>query len=166
MSTQILTPRPLHPADFAPYGDVVELGGDHVLINDGRCKRFSDLSALVAEGGRVGISLFQSEVQALPYSCTLLERHPHGSQCFVPMEGCTTLYIVAEDDAGTPVRPKAFVAHGRQAVNIAANTWHGVLTPLSDGGLYTVIDRVDGGPNLEEYPLGMALTVLPGGGAE
>ena len=60
MSTQILTPRPLRPTDFAPYGDVVELGSDHVLINDGRCKRFSDLSALVAEGGRVGISLFQS----------------------------------------------------------------------------------------------------------
>jgi ureidoglycolate lyase len=162
VSTQILTPRPLRPADFAQFGDVVEVGGDHVLINDGRCKRFTDLSALVADGGRVGVSLFQSEVQALPYTCTLLERHPHGSQCFVPMEGCETLYIVAEDEDGTPVRPRAFVAHGRQAVNIAANTWHGVLTPLSGGGLYTVIDRVDGGPNLEEHSLARALTVVPG----
>jgi ureidoglycolate lyase len=159
-SQQILTAVPLTAEAFAPYGEVIEVGGAHIMINEGRCKRFTDLAPLIAEGdGTIGISMFLSEVQSLPYTCTLMERHPHGSQCFVPMEGAQTLYIVALDADGAPTAPHAFLAAGHQAVNIAKNTWHGVLTPVSGTGLYAVVDRIGGSPNLQEVTLERPLLV-------
>ena len=38
-------------------------------------------------------------------------------------------------------------------MNLLRGTWHGVLTPLHDPGLFAVIDRIGEGPNLQEYPL-------------
>ena len=78
--------RPITAAAFAPFGDVVEVGTvAPVSINAGLCDRFSDLASLDTQGGKLGLSLFQAELRALPYTCDLLERHPLGSQCFVPM---------------------------------------------------------------------------------
>lgn len=61
------------------------------------------------------------------------------------------LVIVAEDNAGTPVRPRAFQTSPGQAINFHKGTWHGVLTPLAAPGLFAVVDRIGEGPNLEEH---------------
>ena len=47
------------------------------------------------------------------------------------------------DADGTPGRPRAFVTAPGQGVNIARNTWHGVLTPLATPGLFAVVDRCE-----------------------
>jgi ureidoglycolate lyase len=36
-------------------------------------------------------------------------------------------------------------------VNYHRGVWHGVLAPLSEPGLFAVIDRIGAGPNLEEH---------------
>lgn len=149
-----LTAKPLTARAFSPFGDVIELGAsDSTLINDGRCHRYTDLAKLDIENGNCGISLFHADIRSTPHQLTLLERHPLGSQAFVPMEGSTYLVIVAPDDNGKPGHPQAFVAGGDQGINIHRNTWHGVLTPLSGNGLFTVIDRIGEGANLEEHRL-------------
>ncbi len=155
--------EPLTAAAFAPFGDVLEaVGQPDRLINDGRCGRWHDRAGLEVSDGRVGISLFQAEACALPYALALLERHPEGSQTFVPMHRDEWLVTVAPDDGGTPGRPRAFVAGPGQAVNIGRGVWHGVLTPLRGPSLFAVVDRIGGGANLEEWPLDRPWEVFDG----
>ena len=140
---------------FAAFGDVIELAGSpDVMINRGLCGRHHDLAALdFIEDGRAGINLFDGTPYALPHVLDLVERHPLGSQAFLPMSVEPFLVIVAEDDDGRPVRPRAWITDGRQGVNYHRGTWHGVLTPLSRPALFTVVDRIGPGTNLEEVTL-------------
>ena len=86
-----------------------------------------------------------------PITLEMVERHPEGSQAFVPMSADPFLVVVARDEAGTPVEPKAFLTESGQAINFHRGTWHGVLTPLSEPGLFAVVDRIGDGANLEEH---------------
>lgn len=150
-----IIPRPLTAGDFAPYGDVLEVAGSpDRIINAGLCGRYHDRARLdFGPGGRAGISIFDATPRRLPYVLDLLERHPEGSQAFLPMHGKDWLVIVAPDAGGKPGEPLAFSATGAQGVNLHRGTWHGVLTPLAAPGLFAVVDRIGDTPNLEEYPL-------------
>ena len=90
----------------------------------------------------------------------LVERHPLGSQAFYPLSSSPWLVIAAEDEAGTPVRLRAFQPGPGQGVNIAMNTWHGVLTPLQAASDFLVIDRGGEGNNLEEHHFDEPWTVI------
>ncbi|BAQ68858.1 ureidoglycolate hydrolase [Rhodovulum sulfidophilum] len=155
----MLEALPITPEAFAPFGEVVETGGDFKLINEGCCRRYSDLATLDILDGQPGISLFQAEIRALPHDCTLMERHPLGSQCFIPMQNAEFLVIVAPDEGGQPGTPSAFIAGPGQGVNIGRNVWHGVLCPISGSGLFAVIDRIGAGANLEEVRLKTTLRI-------
>ena len=144
--------EPLTAAAFAPFGEGLETAGDpDRLINAGLCGRWHDLATLDILDGRAGLSLFRSETRALPYSLDMVERHPLGSQAFLPMSHDPVLVIVAPDLGGVPGAPRAFRTAPGQGINIARNCWHGVLTPLHAPGLFAVIDRIGEGANLEEH---------------
>ena len=147
----VISIEPLTAAAFEPFGDVIELRAQPDLwINQGRCGRHNDLTRLDFSDGRAGISLFDAEPQQIPVSLDMVERHPIGSQAFLPMTVHPFLAIVAPNGAGTPGRPRAFLTTPGQGVNYRRGTWHGVLTPLHPG-LFAVIDRIGPGANLEEH---------------
>ena len=98
-----------------------------------------------------GISLFDAKARSLPYTVDMVERHPDGSQAFMPVDGVPMLVIVAEDKAGQPVNLKAFVSQAGQSINLHRGTWHGVLAPLGRPGRFVVVDRIGDGDNLEEF---------------
>ena len=144
----------LTPDAFAPYGDLVDATGEpDMIINRGMCRRFHDRASinLAQDDGRVGISVFKAMVRTLPYALDMMERHPLGSQAFLPMSADPFLVIVASDQHGRPHEPKAFLTETGQGVNYHRGTWHGVLTPLHEPGLFAVVDRIGHGANLEEY---------------
>jgi ureidoglycolate lyase len=144
--------EPLTAAAFAPYGDVLAAdSADPKTINQGKCKRHHDLAILDVTDGRAGVSIFNAEPRALPYMLDLVERHPDGTQTFIPMTQHPFLIIVASDDNGTPANIRAFISNGAQGINFHKNTWHGVLTPLHAPGLFAVVDRIGSGSNLEEH---------------
>ncbi|RDC71348.1 Ureidoglycolate hydrolase [Rhodovulum sp. 12E13] len=167
-----LVAEPLTAGAFAPFGEVLEATGAHVLINEGRCRRYSDLAALDIAHGRAGVSFFAAEPRTWPVEVPLVERHPLGSQCFVPMSGGDWLVVVAGNGPEGPEGLRAFLARGDQGVNIARDTWHGVLCPLGDAGttvprLFAVVDRIGtegepAGANLVEHRFAAPLTVHPG----
>ena len=90
----------------------------------------------------------------------MVERHPDGSQAFIPMHSHPFLVIVALDEGGKPGTPRAFVTNGAQAINFLPNIWHGVLTPLANPGLFAVVDRIGATANLEEHWFETAWTVM------
>jgi ureidoglycolate lyase len=154
--------EPLTATAFAPFGQVIEReGAHHYPINGGMTERFHDLARVELGGvhARPLISIFEGQPYALPLALKLVERHPLGSQAFFPLYDAPWLVIVAEDEAGVPVRLRAFRPAPGQGVNIAMNTWHGVLTPLERASNYLVVDRGGEGNNLEEHHFDTPLTV-------
>lgn len=150
----MIRPEPLCAPEFAPFGEVIEVNGEpDKIINRGRCGRFHDLARLDIDKDAVGISLFASDLVELPMALDLMERHPLGSQAFLPMSESRFLVIVAPDEGGRPGPIRAFLAAPGQGVNIARNTWHAVLCPLDGSGLYAVIDYTGTDANLEEATL-------------
>ncbi len=148
LAMKTLIPAPLTAEEFAPFGDVLDATGQFRLINDGMCRRHHDRARLDFGDTRAGISIFQAEPRSLPYSFDLIERHPDGSQAFLPMTQHPFLVIVATSPADTP---RAFLTNGAQGINLHRGTWHGVLTPLHAPGLFAVVDRIGTTPNLEEH---------------
>ncbi|WP_274425956.1 ureidoglycolate lyase [Chelativorans sp. YIM 93263] len=149
-----ITARPLTREAFAPFGDVIEtLGAESFLINDGKCRRFHDLAKVEAAGGnaRVLINIFRGQPYSFPHQLKMVERHPFGSQAFMPLAPRTFLVAVCPDEAGKPGMPQAFITRPGQGVNYARNTWHAVLTPIGEEQDFLVIDRGGEENNLEEY---------------
>ena len=146
--------QPLSAAAFAPFGDVLDCSGaPDKIINAGRCRRFHDRAKLDFADARGGISLFKATPRSFPCTLDLMERHPEGSQAFVPMSEHPFLVTVAPDENGRPGTPLAFLTGPGQAINFHRGVWHGVLTPLELPGLFAVVDRIGDTPNLEEFLL-------------
>ncbi len=149
--------EPLTAAAFAPFGTVLEATGPSRPINQGMCRRFHDLCRPDIVDGHAALSVFLAEPRALPYALDLIERHPLGSQAFLPMTQHPFLVVVSDGPAAVP---RAFLTNGAQGINLHRGTWHGVLTPLAAPGLFTVLDRAGEGANLEEHRFAGAWSVV------
>ncbi len=160
MSREIAA-EPLSVAAFAPFGDVLEAQGTpDKLINAGLCGRHHDRAVLAfGHDGRAGISIFDAQPRSLPYTLNLLERHPEGSQAFLPLTGAPFLVIVAPDLEGEPGTPRAFLTAPYQGINLHRGTWHGVLTPLAAPGLFAVVDRIGSTANIDERHLDLPYVI-------
>ena len=153
--------RPISQAAFEPFGDLIEVSGtSDKIINRGLCSRYHDLARLDFSDGQAGISLFDAVPRDLPLQLDMVERHPAGSQAFIPMTYQPFLVVVAPDDRGSPGRPLAFRTLPGQAVNYHRGTWHGVLTPLQSPGLFAVVDRIGDGANLQEHWFDTPYTII------
>ncbi|WP_019903592.1 ureidoglycolate lyase [Methylobacterium sp. 77] len=151
---------------FAPFGAVIDKAAvDPRPMNAGKARRFHDLAALRATGedARVVIGLVEAEPYALPLRVSLVERHPLGSQAFMPLNAAPFLVVVCPDEGGRPGRPQAFVTAPGQGICYDLGIWHGVLTPFGEPQEFLVVDRAGAGVNLEEVSFDEPWTVdLPG----
>lgn len=145
--------EPLTAAAFAPFGDVIEAAGAGSFdFNRGMARRFHDLARTeVAGDGRIGVSIGRAQPYRLPLALDMVERHPLGSQAFVPLGPDPFVVVVAPDTGGRPGRPRAFLTAPGQGVNYLRGVWHGVLTPLDRPGEFLIVDRIGTGVNLEEH---------------
>ena len=153
---RILRPVPLTREGFKPFGDVIEMEGSaHYTINQGFTERFNDLCLVdvAAEGGTTNVSLFLGQPRPAPIAIKLMERHPLGSQAFLPLQDRPWLVLVAED-VHDHSSYRAFTATGQQGVNYARNVWHHPLLVMDAGSRFLNIDRKGPGNNLDEVWLG------------
>jgi len=147
-----LSVAPLTKAGFAPFGEVVETEDvTPKLINEGFARRYDDLAKIdvASADGEVNISLFIGSTRPAPIVIKMMERHPLGSQLFVPLNEMPWLVVVCADP-DIPSSYRAFAASGRQGVNYARNCWHHPLLVTADAGPFVVVDRKGAGSNLEE----------------
>lgn len=147
--------EPLTRDAFEEFGDVIEVTSqtNSHPINAGTTQRFHDLATVVATGeeARGIISIARAQPFTLPLDVKMVERHPFGSQAFVPLSPARFVVVVAPNEHGTPGEPRAFLAGPGQAINYFLNTWHGVLTALDAQQDFLIVDRDGEGENLETY---------------
>ncbi|RJL16647.1 ureidoglycolate lyase [Paracoccus siganidrum] len=152
---------PITAEAFAPFGELLtpRAQADR-MINEGRCERHHALATVERGGGEAIISIFRSKPVSLPHDCALLERHPLGSQAFMPLHSDPWLSVVAPDAGGRPGAPLAFLVPAGMGINLRAGVWHGVLTPLDRAADFLVVDREGEGVNLEEVRID-PVTITP-----
>jgi len=156
-----LQTQPLTTNAFKAFGEIIDATGEpDKIINQGLCGRYHNLVQLDFTTGKAGISVFNAEARSLPFKLEMMERHPEGSQAFIPMHQYPFLIIVSHDKNGVPDTPISFISKPGQGINIFKNTWHGVLCPLHSPGLFAVIDRIGEGPNLEEHWFKKVWTII------
>jgi len=149
-----LKPEPLTAAAFAPFGDVIEMRDDEAKdMNYGMAKRFHALAKVdaSAEGGFPIISLVHSKKYAMPQQVKLIERHPLGSQAFIPVDNTPFILLVGRPGDGIESNHlRAFVTNGSQGINYHTGVWHGLLlTPFGEM-TFICVDRDGAGDNCEE----------------
>lgn len=152
--TITLTPIPLTQEAFAPYGQVIEVSDSatHYSINDGNTERYHDLARLdPGPDGHAIVSIFRGLPRSLPFEVSMMERHPLGSQAFIPMSGQPYLVVVAGagDGPTTAESVKVFHCTGDQGVNYDTGVWHHPLLALNTVSDFIVIDRSGPHPNCD-----------------
>ena len=164
MSAPTLRPLPLTRERFLPYGDVIEAcGHTREAMNAARFERFDDLCAVdPGPEGRVRVSVARCRsATRLPYRFDVVERHPLGSQAFVPLSALQFVVVVAPPAESVDVSDlQAFVTNGRQGVNYRRGTWHMPLIAFQAGQEFLVIDRSGETPNCDEHTLGESVLLL------
>lgn len=146
--------EPLNKDAFVEFGDVIETeNSDYFMINNGSTRRYHKLaSADVADqGGQAILSIFQATPLEYPLTIRMLERHPLGSQAFVPLFGRPYLIVVApKGDHPQLSHCRAFISNGRQGVNYHKGVWHHPVLALSDQDQFLIVDRAGEGHNCDE----------------
>jgi ureidoglycolate lyase len=152
-----LSPVPLSRARFEPYGDVIETAKmRRTAMNSARFERFDDQCTIdVAGDGRIAVSIARCRVPTtMPYRFDTVERHPLGSQAFMPLSRAKMIVVVAPAcEEVDPADLRAFVTNGRQGINYHRGTWHMPLIAFEAGQEFLVIDRAADQPNCEEQVL-------------
>jgi ureidoglycolate lyase len=141
MKLQVL---PLSQAAFSAYGDVIETQGhDFFHINDGLVERYHGLSTVdIPEQGRTLVSINRAQPAAMPIVIHELERHPLGSQAFIPMNREPFVVIVAQGgDTPDLTTLRAFISNGEQGVNYHRNVWHHPLFAWQKVTDFLTVDR-------------------------
>ncbi len=139
---------------FAPYGDLIDFDRDaSYKINSEMCDRYHALAKvdLIDKDANSIISLGRAKPYKLPLTLEMVERHPLGSQAFIPLQSNSFLVVVAPETDDGPGIPLAFLTRPGQGINYLRNTWHSVLTPLEKPTDFLIVDRDGDGGNLEEH---------------
>lgn len=156
MARRTLIPEPLTRERFAPYGDVIDASKTRAAaMNDARFDRFDDLCHIDVGDGGVAVGITRSRVATtLPYLVEMVERHPLGSQAFVPLSPCRMIVVVAPPaESVDSADLVAFETNGQQGINYARGTWHMPLIAFETGQRFLIIDRAAGRPNCDEHVL-------------
>ncbi len=160
-----LSPVPLTAEGFSLYGEVIELDkAQQLAINEGLTTRYHDLFTIDAEtqGGRPIVSIFRTSPLPLPHYVESMERHPLGSQAFLPMDHEPFLVLVGKPgDQLTAEDLTLFVTDGYQGINFYKNTWHHFQIVTGNQRDFIVVDRGGSGDNLELAAIQREAIILP-----
>jgi len=156
--------EPLTADAFAPFGDVIEATASarQYPINQGTTIRYHALAQVEIAGddAEAIISIFRGQQFNLPITLHTMERHPLGSQAFIPMASQQFLVVAClggeRPDANSL---RAFITNGTQGVNYRAGTWHHALLNLAEASDFLVVDRSGAGNNCDEYVLPEPVTI-------
>ena len=146
-----VNPKPITKENFSKFGDVITTDDIKPLeINDGYAKRFDGIANLNTskDNGETTICIFSALKRSFPMKIDMMEKHPLGSQAFIPMKETTFLVLVAPKGAKPNLNEvEAFIVPPGIGVNYNPGTWHFPLIATEDMN-FLVVDRKGSGENL------------------
>jgi len=98
MTERIIKPKPITRENFSKFGDMITTENiKPIEINNGYAKRFDEIAKLDTsnENGETVISIFSALKRSFPMKVDMMEKHPLGSQAFIPMKETTFITFVA-----------------------------------------------------------------------
>ena len=144
-------PKTITKKNFLKFGDMITTEDIKPLqINNGYAKRFDGIANLNTskDGGKTIISIFSALKRSFPMKIDMMEKHPLGSQAFVPMKETTFLVFVAPKGVKPNLNEiEAFIVPPGIGVNYNPGTWHFPLISTEDMN-FLVVDRKGSGNNL------------------
>ena len=148
---KIISPKPIDKVNFSEFGDVITTKNIKPLeINNGYAQRFDGIANLDTkeQKGETTISIFSAIKRSFPMKIDMMEKHPLGSQAFIPMKETTFLVLVApKGDKPIIEKIQSFIVPPGIGVNYKAGTWHFPLISTEDMN-FLVVDRKGSGDNL------------------
>jgi ureidoglycolate lyase len=156
MTSLIIKPKLISKENFKKFGDMITTSGIKPLeINDGYAKRFDGIANLNTkkDDGESTISIFSALKRSFPMKVDMMEKHPLGSQAFIPMKETVFLAFVApEGDEPDLNKIESFIIPNGIGVNYNAGVWHFPLIATEDMN-FLVVDRLGDGDNLVLHDL-------------
>jgi len=147
----IIKPIKITRKNFATYGDLISSDDVKPMdINAGYAKRFDNLANIITskDDGKTIVSIFSAVKRTFPMKIDMMEKHPLGSQAFVPMKETTFITFVAPPGEKPEINNiESFVVPPKIGINYKPNIWHFPLISTEDTS-FLVIDRKGNGENL------------------
>ena len=151
MTEKIIEPKSLTKENFSRFGDVISIKDiNPIEINNGYAKRYDGIANLntSSKNGETTISIFSALKRNFPMKIDMMEKHPLGSQAFIPMKETTFLAFVAPKEEKLDLNKiEAFIIPPGIGVNYNPGTWHFPLISTEDMN-FLVVDRKGSGDNL------------------
>ena len=148
---KIIKPIKISKSNFSAYGDLISTDGINPMdINAGYAKRFDDLANVDTsiDGGKTIVSIFSALKRTFPMKIDMMEKHPLGSQAFIPMKETTFLTFVAPPGESPEIsKIQSFIIPPKTGINYKPGIWHFPLISTEDTN-FLVIDRKGDGNNL------------------
>ena len=148
---KIIKPIKISKSNFSAYGDLISTDDINPMdINAGYAKRFDDLANVDTsiDGGKTIVSIFSALKRTFPMKIDMMEKHPLGSQAFIPMKETTFLSFVApQGDFPEISKIESFIIPPKTGINYKPGIWHFPLISTEDTN-FLVIDRKGEGENL------------------
>ena len=145
-------PKPINKENFSKFGELVTTEGlKSIDINNGYAKRFEEAVKLdtLQDRGETTISIFSALKRTFPMKIDMMEKHPLGSQAFIPMKETTFLCFVAPPgDSPEISKIQSFIVPPKNGINYKPGIWHFPLISTEDTN-FLVIDRKGSGNNLK-----------------
>ena len=148
---KIIKPIKITRTNFAVYGDLISSNDVKPMnINAGYAKRFDNLANINTskDGGKTIVSIFSALKRTFPMKIDMMEKHPLGSQAFIPIKETTFLSFVAPPSEKPIINEiESFIIPPKTGINYKPGTWHFPLISTENTN-FLVIDRKGNGKNL------------------
>ena len=137
--------------NFSMFGDMISTENiKPIEINNGYANRFDDIAKIdtANNNGETTISIFSALKRSFPMKIDMMEKHPLGTQAFIPMKETTFLTLVAPEGKKLEMdKIESFVVPKGKGVNYKTGIWHFPLISTEDMD-FLVVDRKGPGENL------------------
>ena len=148
---KIIIPNKITKDNFSSFGDIISTKDVKPIdINEGYAKRFDDLADIDISNdeGKAIVSIFSALKRNFPIKIDMMEKHPLGSQAFIPMKETTFLVLVAPQGDKPDINMiKSFIVPPGIGINYKPGIWHFPLISTVDMN-FLVVDRKGPGNNL------------------
>ena len=151
---KVIKAKKITKKNFSKFGQLIDTSKKKPInINDGYAKRFDNLANIdtLNGGGKTVVSIFSASKRTFPMKIDMMEKHPLGSQAFIPMEDTKFLVFVAPKGNKPDVNKiQSFLVPKQTGVNYNAGIWHFPLISLKNMN-FLIVDRKGKGNNLVIY---------------